>query len=148
MLKRELAAHCLIILDEKIASIQGDLDELLHSKQGESKSSAGDKHETARAMMNMEQDKLGRLLKETLTLKEKLLQIDFTKSSKEISAGSLITTNKGVFLLSVSLGKVKLSSSEYFLLSGQSPLGEKLMGRSEGDTVILGNTDYIIQRVT
>ncbi len=77
MLKTELAAHCLRILEEKMDAIQGDLDELIHSIQGESKSSAGDKHETARAMMNLEQEKLGRQMEEVLKMQDSLQQIDF-----------------------------------------------------------------------
>ncbi|MBL0097642.1 MAG: 3-oxoacyl-ACP synthase [Bacteroidetes bacterium] len=105
MLKTELSAHCLRILEEKMAAIQGDLDELIQSIQGESKSSAGDKHETARAMMNIEQEKLGRQLEEVLQMKEVFQRIDFKKHSDLIVPGSLISTDKGIFLLSIALGK-------------------------------------------
>ncbi len=135
MLKSELVAHCLRILEEKIAAIQGDLDELADAVRSESKSSAGDKHETARAMMNIEQEKLGRQLSELLQMKDNFLKLDFNKVTEIVSSGSLITTDRGMFLLSIPLGKVVFEKDEYILLSPQSPLGESMLTKRKGDTV-------------
>jgi len=147
MLKTELAAHCLRILEEKMASIQDDLDELIHSIQGESKSSAGDKHETARAMMNIEQEKLGRQLEEVLKMQDSLQQIDFGRVSDKVIAGSLIFTDKGIFLLSIPLGKIVFEEKEIILLSPGSPLGKAILNAGKGQKVEINKTSYFIKSI-
>jgi transcription elongation GreA/GreB family factor len=147
MLKTELAAHCLRILEEKVAAIKSDLDELSKDVQGESKSSAGDKHETARAMMNIEQEKLGRQLEEVLQMKDVFQKIDFNKESETIIPGSLIKTDNGNFLLSIALGKIIFNNEAYILLSPQSPLGERLLGKHKGELILMNGKTFKVMKL-
>ena len=98
-------------------------------------------------MMNLEQEKLGRQYQELMTMKEYFDKINFEIVSAKIQLGSMIETNKGFFLLSVGLGKIKANTQDLMLLSLQSPLGEILLGKSEGDRVILNTHEYIIIKV-
>ncbi|MFN0188204.1 MAG: hypothetical protein ACKVQV_05835 [Bacteroidia bacterium] len=134
-------------MDTRVVEIELQLKALRDDVSNESKSSAGDKHETARAMMNLEQEKLGRQLQELMTMKEHFNKINFEIVSDKIQLGSMIETNKGYFLLSVGLGKIKANTQDLMLLSLQSPLGEMLLCKSEGDRVILNTHEYIIIRV-
>ena len=88
-------------MDTRVVEIELQLKALRDDVSNESKSSAGDKHETARAMMNLEQEKLGRQLQELMTMKEHFDKINFEIVSDKIQLGSMIETNKGYFLLSV-----------------------------------------------
>jgi transcription elongation GreA/GreB family factor len=134
-------------MEKRIAEIELQLKALQNDVANESKSSAGDKHETARAMMNLEQEKLGRQFQELMTMKEHFNKINFEIVSDKIQLGSMIETNKGYFLLSVGIGKIKANTQDLMLLSLQSPLGEMLLGKSEGDHVMLNTHEYIIIRV-
>lgn len=134
-------------MEKRIAEIELQLKALRDDVSNESKSSAGDKHETARAMMNLEQEKLGKQFQELMTMKEHFNKINFEIVSDKIQLGSMIETNKGYFLLSVGLGKIKANTQDLMLLSLQSPLGEMLLGKSEGDHVMLNTHEYIIIRV-
>ncbi|MBK7855608.1 MAG: hypothetical protein IPJ79_12525 [Bacteroidetes bacterium] len=49
---------CVSIIDERIAGLKNSIATLLDDAESEMKSSAGDKHETSRAMMQLEQEKL------------------------------------------------------------------------------------------
>lgn len=147
MLKTELAAHCLRILEEKVAAIKSDLDELSKDVQGESKSSAGDKHETARAMMNLEQEKLGRQLEEVIKMREAFEQIEFGKTSAIVIPGSLIFTDKGIFWLSIPLGKIVFEEKEIILLSPGSPLGKAILHSEIGQKVEINKTSYCIESI-
>jgi len=53
--------------------------------------------------------------------------------SSNVTLGSLISTNIGLFYLSVSLGKIKVAEKEVFVLSAVAPLGKVLMDKQIGD---------------
>ena len=59
-----LLAHCIALVDASIADIKKQMSELVTEAQNDSKSTAGDKHETARAMMQLAQEQLGKQLQE------------------------------------------------------------------------------------
>ena len=73
--KQKIFAACLASLDEKINSLKTSLLELEEGSENDTKSSAGDKHETARAMMQIEQEKLGKQLNELLEQKNSVEKI-------------------------------------------------------------------------
>ena len=56
-LKKHLLKQILKKLDQKIASSQLEVESIKESKNSDTKSSAGDKHETGRAMAQQELDK-------------------------------------------------------------------------------------------
>ena len=86
-----------IIVQDKIKGIVASLDDA-------TKSSAGDKHETARAMLQLDREQAGERLVEIEKTLEVLHKINLTKTATHAHLGSLVTTNKGNFFLSISLG--------------------------------------------
>ncbi|MBK9636939.1 MAG: hypothetical protein IPO63_03660 [Bacteroidetes bacterium] len=131
-------------MEERIAEIDLQVKALQHDVANESKSSAGDKHETSRAMMNLEQEKLDKQYQELTMMKERFDKINFDCSSEKIQIGSLIETNKGIFLLSVGFGKIQTAQRDLMLLSIQSPLEELLNGKKKDDRFKLNTHEYII----
>ena len=134
--KQKVIDACFIVLEEKINSLKNILLELEEASQSDSKSSAGDKHETARAMMQIEQEKISRQLGELLEQKTQLEK-----------GGVLIKTNKGFLFLSIALGKVLVDESTVMAISPQSPLGIKLNGLRTGDKTSINGADYLIESV-
>ena len=65
MLKRILFEHCTTHLNNNLLSFEKRKLELLEALASESKNSAGDKHETGRAMLQLEREKLGEQIKKT-----------------------------------------------------------------------------------
>lgn len=143
--KAELYQHCLELLRAKIQGLQATLSDLRNSAANETKSTAGDKHETALAMLQIEQENIGRQLKEVLAQKLQLEKIDITVRASSIVQGSLVKSNKGYFFMSVGLGKMQVSGAFVIALSPQSPLGSKLTGSKPDDVVIMNNTSYAIE---
>jgi hypothetical protein len=121
-------------VDEKIAAAHADLVSATESRNSDTKSSAGDKHETGRAMMQMEVDYAGMQLQKALQLKGELDQIDFQTKSERAVAGSLVTTSRGQFLLSIGLGRLETVEGPFFAISPGSPIGQALTGKKKGDT--------------
>ena len=59
-LKKLLYNYCESFLKRKLTNYQNQKKELFESLESETKSSAGDKHETGRAMIQLEIEKLGK----------------------------------------------------------------------------------------
>jgi hypothetical protein len=146
MLKEEVYKACLNLVKQKIAGIEAAFKMAQEGGHNESKSSAGDKHETSRALMHLEQEKLGLQLKEMNDQLQKLEQIDIIKKSHTIGTGSLVETDKGIFFIGVGLGKIPLSFVA-FAISNASPLGIKFAGRKENDSVEVNGVPYHIKKI-
>lgn len=123
------------LVADKLKGIQQEFDALQESLLSETKSSAGDKHETGRAMAQLEQEKLSRQLSETRKTLEGLKQIDPHKTSPNIGFGSLVKTNRGYFFLSVGIGPINVDKTRVFCITAGSPLGQKILNKHQGDQV-------------
>ena len=145
--KKKVYAACVALLDERISSFQELLRDLTDGAENDSKSSAGDKHETSRAMMQLEHEKISRQLDETIRQRNELEKILPGQAQEVISKGSLIKTNQGYLFLSVAIGKIIEDETSVIVLSPQSPLGINLAGRKRGDTVEMNRVQYKILEV-
>jgi hypothetical protein len=146
-LKQKIYDHYLQVIQDKVAMLQKVLDDLKESGANETKSTAGDKHETALAMLQIEQANKRAQLQEVLAQKAALEKIDPTISASMIVNGSLIKTNRGYLFMSTALGKALIDNIAVIALSPQSPLGQKLMGLTIADTVEINSNSYIIEDV-
>lgn len=127
------------LLDEQIQKVKASL-------QNESKSSAGDKHETGRAHLQLEMEKLGKQIQEKQLIQRQFLQIDFQKSQDSVQRGSLVKTSKNWLLLSVGIGNINFDGTKIFLISASAPLGKILLGKKKGEAAeVNGNTFEILE---
>lgn len=113
----------------------------------ETKGSAGDKHETARAMMQLERDKHAGMLHEAIHQKKILESINTLSEHHIIQSGSLVITNEGRFYISIGLGKIQLDDYHFYALAPTSPVGELLLRKKKGDRIEFRNITYIIEEV-
>ena len=84
--------------------------------------------------MQFEMDKHSSQLNQLKLLQGELTKINLTQPFQQAGFGSLILTNQGNYLLSVSLGKAVVDTASYYALSLASPLGKVLLGKSVGDS--------------
>ena len=146
-LKEEVSNKCREILDEKIASLKKILLDLQQSAANETKSTAGDKHETALAMLQIEQENTSRQLQALLGQRLQLTQIDLSKKANIIGKGSLIYTNRGLIFIAIGLGKVQMDKTICLVISPTSPLGILLLTKKVSDTVQCNGIDYQIDQI-
>ena len=69
-LKKDLYLFCQAYISNRKARIEARIAAVSEALEAESKSSAGDKHETGRAMLQLEREKLGHQLAEAEKIKE------------------------------------------------------------------------------
>ena len=146
-MKSKLLAHCIELANSKVAALEHELHATRESATSESKSTAGDKHETGRAMMHLEQEKLHKQLAEAQAIVAELERIDSVAVHTQIGLGSLVQTNKTTFLLAAGLGKVEFEGTTYFVVSTKAPIAAQFLGKSARDKVNMNGTVYDIQSV-
>jgi len=145
-LKTILHNYCLEITQEKMNRIDTLLKSNKKALDTATKSSAGDKHETARAMIHLDQENNSMQMLEAQKTFRILSQITIEKHSS-IKMGSLVKTDKALFYISVGLGKQKINDTEFFAVSPISPLAQKLIGLTENSIVNFNGVIYTILRI-
>lgn len=146
-LKSQLYTKCVDYVNQRMSHIQAAIDAASESGNDETKSSAGDKHETGRAMMQLEQEKNAKQLIETLELKKLLDRINPNQQSQTAALGSLVITNKEKFYISISAGKFMIDSEIYFAVSPTSPIALKLIGLKVGQEMNFNGSLYSIKDI-
>ena len=145
--KENLYQYCQELINEKIDAHKRTLTELKESASNETKSTAGDKHETALAMLQIEQKNVATQLDHLLKQKSVLDRITPSGNPKQVSVGTLVKTNKGYFYISIALGKITFEKEKLVALSEDSPLGAKLMGLEVGEGFEFNKVSYLILRL-
>lgn len=138
-IKEELLKKCHQFVNNRLQNIEETISSNQTALQSETKSSAGDKHETVRAMLQLEMEKAGQQLANIQQMKETLAKIDVLKKSTNAHLGSLIKTNTGNYFLSVSAGQLKVDNELYFAVSVSSPIGKLLLGKSVNEQVMFNS---------
>lgn len=146
-IKQQLFGACQEYLRQRIDAAQQAIDAAQHAANDETKSSSGDKYETGRAMMQLEVEKNALQLAESLKLKHMLDQIRIGHVSPTVQAGSLVVTDREVFFIAISLGRVKAGNKNYLVISPASPLGQQLMGLEPGGRATFNGQTYVVQEI-
>ena len=146
-LKQKLYAHCVAFLNKRIDAAQEAIKMAQDSANDETKSSAGDKYETGRAMMQLEIEKNATQLEEAYKQKKMLDLINVELQPLKIQSGSLVFTSQGNFFIAISVGLVVIEDKSFAIVSAQSPIGSRLIGLQTGDSFSFGNKTYKISLV-
>lgn len=145
-IKEALYQNCKRFIDDKSETIHQIMNSNQNALLSETKSSAGDKHETGRAMLQLEMEKASQQFSVISNMNEILQKMDIQKKNKIAKLGALIYTNKGNYFLAISMGLVFVMDVEFFVLSPSSPVGKLLLGKKENDEVIFnGNKIRILE---
>jgi transcription elongation GreA/GreB family factor len=146
--KESLFQHCLGYVQERMGRIQAEIHQAQNSANEETKSTAGDKYETGRAMAQLEIERNLIQLKEAEKLNSILHALPYTIASEHVKAGSLVTTSKGIFFIAISLGQVAIQDKKYFVVSTDSPIGKLLLGRKKGDSFHWNGFEHTVQAIS
>ena len=142
-IKKELLKMCFHFVEEKHNTISKSIASNKKDLFSETKSSAGDKHETGRAMIQLEMEKAGQQLSEVNIMQEVLDKITIEKESEVVCLGSLINTTKGNYFLAISAGKITISANDYFVVSTNSPIGNQLLGKKIGEIIPFNKAEIL-----
>ena len=132
-MKSTILAYVKTYLDKRMQTSLDAMNAAQESANGESKSSAGDKYETSRAMGQLDRDMHARMYQQTLEERKLVERIDESLIYKKGALGAFLKTTMGDFFLSVSIGNINIDENPIMIISPQSPVGALLMGKIVGD---------------
>ena len=140
-LKKSLVEYCKNRLEIKLKELTGIYQSLIDSIQTDSKSSAGDKHETFKSMMHIEQEKMQTQIKMINQQINTINQLKVEKKNR-IENGTLIVTDSKVFFIAASLGLASISDQSFFIVSLDSPIIQFMKKQSINTMFTFQSTNY------
>lgn len=145
--KPALYEKCSEFIAERIQTATIALQQAREASNDDTKSSAGDKYETSREMMQQDIDRNKRLLMDAEENQRILIQLKDVPGSEIVRNGSLVFTDQGNFYLSVSAGMLKLNEQVYFAISSASPIGKLLSGKRTGESFEFNGKKYLVNEI-
>ncbi|TYZ08624.1 3-oxoacyl-ACP synthase [Hymenobacter lutimineralis] len=133
--KPTLHQLCLTYVQERIDAYQAAIQAAQESANSETKSSAGDKYETGRAMAQNERDRNAVQLQQARQLLGELQRINPELPCDTVRPGALVHTSLGHFYVGISAGKLVVDGQEYFAVSASAPVALTLAGQRAGGQV-------------
>ena len=145
MLKEQISKMLVQATQHQIDLLKKDITEIQASANEETKSSAGDKYETGRAMAQLEIDKLRNQLFQAENAIQVLNGISLENQSDQVKLGSLVKTTQGCFFISISSKEIAIENQMVHPISISAPMAKCLMGRKKGDLVEFLGRQFLIE---
>ena len=147
MEKPQLLRHLQTLLQEKVDAAQREIVSTRGSFANDTKSSAGDKHEVGRAMVQQELDKLEEQHDRLVTLQQELARVPLERTFDHVAFGSLVVTDQGTFFVAIGLGRIELNGTSCFAISPASPIGQALQDKRVGAQVSFNGKVISVLRI-
>lgn len=135
MHKLALIAHLNALLATKAHDLRTEIAATLEARNSDTKSSAGDKHEVGRAMVQQELDQLEGRLVGIRSMQQELARVPMDRVHEQVGFGSLVATDQGTYYISIGLGAVEVDGERCYAISLASPIGQALKGKTEGEVI-------------
>ncbi|HAK29296.1 MULTISPECIES: 3-oxoacyl-ACP synthase [Sphingobacterium] len=142
-IKGEVLEIALKRTKERITMIESALETARDSSNDDTKSSAGDKYETSREMIQQDINRYQKQLVEANKDLQQLISIESLSNDviDVVILGTLVQTNVGLYLIATSIGAVKIGTNNIFVISPASPIGQLLIGKKIGDSFVFNNVN-------
>jgi len=146
-IKQDLYNQCELFVEQRLQIIKETIADIQKSLLSETKSSAGDKHETGRAMLQIEREKAGRQLAEIQKLAEILSKIDLKNTSNRIGLGSVVFTSDANYFIAISAGELSVNDEVFYAISATTPIGLLLIGKTVKSTIVFNNNEFKVEEI-
>ncbi len=145
--KAQLIQHLQALLHEKVDTAQMEIASTRDSFASDTKSSAGDKNEVGRAMVQQELDKLEEQRAKLTALQQELARVPLERVFDRVAFGSLVETDQGTYFVAIGLGRIAFEGGSCFAISLASPIGQALKDKSEGDKVLFNGKTITLVKI-
>lgn len=135
------------LVQEKITQAEQAVAAAIESRDGETKSSAGDKFETGRAMMQLEQQRHEVQLSKAFQLSADLDRLDIQATYSTVTPGALVQTDRGIYFISIGMGKIVVDSQTVYCISILSPIGKALLHHKENAIIPFQNRPLTVEKI-
>jgi hypothetical protein len=146
-IKPELLDLAKRTVQSRLATLRASVAEIQEAANEETKSVAGDKYETGRAMAHLEIEKFQLQQSELNRSLELLNKIDPSSLHAVAQLGSVVLTPQGNFFLTSGIGEITLNDHRFVCISLASPLGQNLKGKKHRDRVFINSREFVIDDI-
>ncbi len=147
MSKKAIIDKCRAEIIAKKEAIEQEMEKLKVSLGAETKSSAGDKYETSREMMNQEKGKLQSQMAVLNQQLETLSKINISIKNQIVGLGSIVRTTSALYFISISYGKITIGEDQVFMISAITPLAQQMINKKEGEEVSWNGKIILIEEI-
>ncbi|MDC3326873.1 GreA/GreB family elongation factor [Flavobacteriaceae bacterium] len=147
-IKQQLHLKCQELLQNRLRVVEKSMNDIYNNLETETKSTAGDKHETGRAMLHLEREKLGHQLAIINNQLQVFNKINLEAQISRVVLGSLVYTTQANYFISVSMGELKAGKIRAYAISPMSPVGQALMLKAVDETVFYNNQEIKILKIS
>ncbi len=141
--KAALIIHLRELLSERMEGLEEAITSTRAAFASDTKSSAGDKHEVGRAMVQQELDKLEEQRAKLIALQQELARVPLDRMYEQVGFGNLVITDQGSYFIAIGLGAVEVEGESCYAISLASPIGNALKDKRVGDVI-----DFNGKRIT
>lgn len=146
-IKATLFGLCQSKLEENAQELKDAIADFQNAANNETKSTAGDKHDTARSMAQIEVEKLSHQLANTMKDLATLHQMNIKKEYTKASTGAIVETDSLSLFISIALGRIEMDGKTYFCLSSSAPIAQKIIGKAKGETYTMNGVANEIKNI-
>ena len=134
-IKERLYKACEAYVEERIKRIEDAMAGLESDLENETKSSAGDKYETGREMINLEINKLAEQLQQFKNLRNTLNVAKSRTNNGSAQLGTAVKTNMANYFIAIPADRIIVDGEEYFAIGANSPIAQLLLHKKAGEEI-------------
>jgi len=146
-LKTSLKHYCVTLLEERLNTANDLIAAAQESANNDSKSSAGDKYETSRAMGHLQKEmyqlQAARIRQELLIAGSTELKL----CAGAVKAGAIVLADDILVFVSVGLGRKVVAGRTVLFLSEDAPFYKDLYLKNVNDTITIAKQLYTIRDI-
>src|SRR5690606_26282331 len=142
-IKKELLSYCLRQIEGRLEEITLAIQQAQEAIESETKSSAGDKYETSREMIQQDLNRYHAQLSQTKK-DWVLLQKTDVRTKQKAEIGAIVVTEQVTYFIAVSLGQQQVNGTNFIVISPSSPIGKLLFGLEVSDRIVFNGTKQLI----
>jgi transcription elongation GreA/GreB family factor len=147
LLKAALHRYCMQYVEGRIHTADQAMRSAQEAANAEGKSSAGDKYETGRAMMQIERDKAAQQLEEALKLKRTIEGIRTDVLVPTVALGCVVLSDVVNFYIAISADKVQFENKNFITIAPNAPVASMLMGLKVGDNFQFNGKQHVVRTI-
>jgi transcription elongation GreA/GreB family factor len=148
-LKVQIISKVKEMLTQNIGDAKQAIANAQASANESTKSSAGDKYETSRAMGQLDIEMYTRQLHDAESKLAVMQNIEGNlRERKEVNLGALVKTTLGTFFISVGVGKLDIDKQPIMVISPQSPIGQVIHEKQAGASVMFRDKEIKIIEIS
>lgn len=146
-IKKHLYNQCFDFIENRFITIKNSINDIQEALNSETKNSSGDKHETGRAMLQIDLEKAGNQLNEIIKIQDILKKVDINKRSDTVRLGSVVYTSKFNYFIAISAGSLLFEDNNFYAIATDTPIGQLLASKSVGDQIVFRDEKIEIEEV-